>query len=65
MLDKKSCVVNIILRGVAILLLLAAAFDVLPWTDNFVIFLAIALFIVSWMVSRITRAVKGEGACCK
>jgi hypothetical protein len=50
---------------VAIILLLGAAFDVLPWTDNLVIFVAVSLFIVAWMVSKISKSSAGEGTCCK
>lgn len=65
MANKQAYVVNTILRGVVILLLLAAAFDVLPWADNLVIFVAVALFVVSWMVSRIAKTTQGGGTCCK
>jgi hypothetical protein len=51
-----------ILNGVGILLLLAAAFDVLPWSDNKVIFIALACFIVSGIIKKVT---KGTNSCCK
>ncbi|MFA5096795.1 MAG: hypothetical protein WC478_05600 [Candidatus Omnitrophota bacterium] len=61
--SKNVCVVNSILWGAGILLLLAGAFDVLPWPDNQVIFLAIACFIVGAVIRRIA---KGTGSgCCK
>jgi len=64
-MGKSACICNTILRGVAIILLLASAFDVLPWADNLVIFVAVALFIVSWMVSKIAKSSAGTGTCCK
>jgi len=64
-MEKNSCVCNIIIRGVAIILLIAAAFDVLPWADNLVIFIAVSLFIVAWMVSKIAKSSSGGGPCCK
>jgi len=59
---KKTCVINSILWGVGILLLLAAAFDVLPQSDNLIIFLALACFIISGIIKQIG---KGSGGCCK
>jgi len=58
--DKKVEIVTAVLWGVAMLLLLAAAFDVLPVEDNLLIFLAIACFIVTTMIKRISK-----GCCCK
>ncbi len=60
--DKKTCVVNAILLGAGILLLLASAFDVLPLSDNLVIFLALACFIIGAIIKKIT---KGASSCCK
>jgi hypothetical protein len=60
--DKNTCICNTILCGVGILLLLAAAFDVLPISDNLAIFLGIACFIISGIIKKIT---KGKGSCCK
>ena len=60
--SKNSCMCTVILNGVGILLLLAAAFDVLPLTDNLVIFLALACFIISAIIKKIT---KGASSCCK
>lgn len=60
--NKKTCMCNTILNGVGILLLLASAFDVLPLSDNLVIFLAIACFIISAIVKKIT---KDATSCCK
>ncbi|MFA5093317.1 MAG: hypothetical protein WC543_05185 [Candidatus Omnitrophota bacterium] len=59
---KNACMRNSILNGVGILLLLAAAFDVLPLSDNLVIFLAIACFIISAIVKK---NAKGTSTCCK
>lgn len=55
------CMRNMVLDGVGILLLLAAAFDVLPLTDNLVIFLVLACFIISAIVKK---AIKGINSCC-
>ena len=60
--NKNTCVCNTILTGVGILLLLAAAFDILPWSDNLVIFIALACFIISGLIKKIT---KGASSCCK
>jgi hypothetical protein len=60
--SKNVCVFRSVLWGVAILLLLAAAFDVLPISDNQVIFLALACFVISAVINKI---VKGGGSCCK
>jgi len=50
-----------VLWGAGILLLLAAAFDVTPASDNMMIFLALACFVVSAVVKRICKG----GGCCK
>ena len=50
-----------VLWGAGIILLLAAAFDVTPVSDNMMIFLALACFVVSGAVKRICKA----GGCCK
>jgi len=60
--NKNTCVINSILRGAGILLLLAAAFDVLPISDNLLIFLALACFIISGVMKKIA---KGTSSCCK
>lgn len=56
-MEKVACIIN----SIGILLLLAAAFDVLPLADNLVIFLAIACFIIGGLTKKIT---KGTGSCC-
>ncbi|MFA4984661.1 MAG: hypothetical protein WC559_05095 [Candidatus Omnitrophota bacterium] len=60
--SKAIGVASAILWGIGILLLLAAAFDVLPISDNEAIFLAIACFIIMVVVKRIGKT--GSG-CCK
>lgn len=60
--NKNTCMCNTILCGVGVLLLLAAAFDILPLSDNLVIFLALVCFIISGIIKRIT---KGKSNCCK
>jgi len=60
--NKNNCACTTILNVAGILLLLAAAFDVLPLSDNLVIFLAIACFIIS---SAAKKILKGKSACCK
>ncbi|MCK9431428.1 MAG: hypothetical protein PHV17_06490 [Candidatus Omnitrophica bacterium] len=60
--SKNTCICNTILSGVGVLLLLAAAFDVLPISDNLVIFLALACFVVSGIIKKIG---KGKSSCCK
>lgn len=57
--NKNISVISAILWGVAILLLLAAVFDVLPASDNLLIFLALACFIISAVIKKIARG------CCK
>lgn len=59
---KPHEIVTIVLQGAGIVFLLAAAFDVLPMSDNQVIFIALACFIVSSMVKRIAS---GGSCCCK
>ena len=60
--NKNTCVCYAVLNGVGILLLLAAAFDVLPLSDNLLIFLALACFIISVVIKKIS---KGTSSCCK
>jgi len=61
-MDSKAVgVVRAILWGLGIILLLAAAFDVTAVADNTMIFLALACFVVSGVIKRITKA----GGCCK
>lgn len=50
-----------VLWCLGLLLLLAAAFDLLPISDNLAIFLGIACFIVGGMIKRIAK----DGSCCK
>ena len=59
--NKNTCMCNTVLNGVGILLLLAAAFDVLPLSDNRVIFLALACFIISAIIKKVTKGT----SCCK
>lgn len=59
--NKATCVVNAILWGAGILLLLAAAFDVLPIADNLAIFLALACFIINSVIKKIAKS----SGCCK
>ena len=60
--NKNTCVCHSVLTGAGILLLLAAAIDVLPLSDNLVIFIALACFVVSGIIKKIT---KGSNSCCK
>ncbi len=60
--NKNPCVCTTVINGAGILLLLASAFDVLPLSDNFVIFLAIACFIVAGIIKKIA---KDKSSCCK
>ena len=60
--NKVACTINAILWGAGILLLLAAAFDVLPIGDNLAIFLALACFVINSVIKRIA---KGSGCCGK
>ena len=60
--NKSSCVISTILLAAGILLLMAAAFDVLPIADNLAIFLALACFITNAAIKKIS---KGGGGCCK
>ena len=56
------CVISTILWAAGVLLLLAAAFDILPLVDNQVIFIAIACFIIGGVIKKIQ---KGSTGCCK
>lgn len=60
--NKEKCFIGPVLWGVGVLLLLAAAFDILPLSDNLVIFLALACFIVNVVIKKIS---KGTSSCCK
>ena len=60
MADKPNCI-GTVLWVAGLLLLLAAAFDLLPIADNLAIFLALACFII---LGAIKKASKGTG-CCK
>ncbi len=59
--NKAIGIIRSVLWGLAILLLLAAAFDILPVNDNVMIFLALACFVLSAVIKRIAKG----GACCK
>ena len=59
--NKAANTLRAVLWGAGILLLLAAAFDVTSVSDNMMIFLALACFVVSGVVKRICKA----GSCCK
>jgi len=61
MKNKPTCILGAILWAAALLLLLAAAFDVLPISDNLAIFLALACFIVLGAIKKIS----GPTNCCK
>lgn len=60
--NKEVCVGSVVFMTVGILLLLGAAFDVLPIADNLAIFLAVASFIIGAAIKKI---IKGGGSCCK
>jgi uncharacterized membrane protein len=60
--NKSACVVTSILMGAGILLLLAAAFDILPVSDNVIIFVALACFVIGGVIKKIA---KSGGSCCK
>jgi hypothetical protein len=62
--SKSTCVISTILWALGLLLLLAAAFDVLPMSDNKIIFLAIACFILVGVAKKIGKAGGGGGSCC-
>ncbi|MFH1889181.1 MAG: hypothetical protein ABH806_03740 [Candidatus Omnitrophota bacterium] len=62
MINKDICIANVVFSSIGILLLLGAAFDILPIADNQAIFFAIACFIVGRAIEKI---VKGGGSCCK
>lgn len=60
--SKNTCIINTVLWVTGLLLLLAAAFDVLPIADNLTIFLAIVCFVIGAAIKKVT---KGVGSCCK
>ncbi len=60
--SKNTCICTLILNGAGILILLAAAFDVTPLSDNLLIFIALACFIVSGIIKKTG---KGTSPCCK
>ncbi len=62
-MEKNTCIVNSILWGAGILLLLAAAFDILPIADNTVIFIALACFVIGAVIKKIAKG--ATGSCCK
>ena len=61
--NKNICVAGIVLNTAGILLLLAAAFDILPISDNQAIFFAIACFVIGAALKKIMKG--GTGGCCK
>jgi len=61
MRNKPTCILGIVLWAAALLLLLAAAFDILPISDNLAIFLALACFIVLGAIKKAS----GGSSCCK
>lgn len=61
-MGKNITTVTTIVQGAGVLLLLASAFDVLPLSDNQVIFIALACFIISSMIKKIAS---GGSCCCK
>jgi len=61
--NKGRCIVGTVLITAGILLLLAAAFDVLPVSDNVIIFVALACFIIAGAAKKIMKG--GSGTCCK
>lgn len=62
--NKSTCVITSILWALGLILLLAAAFDVLPISDNKIIFIALACFILIGVVKKIGKAGGGGGSCC-
>jgi hypothetical protein len=61
--NKGTCVITAILMGVGLIMLLAAAFDVLPLSDNKIIFIALACFIIAGVIKKIGKS--GGTSCCK
>ncbi|MFA5355988.1 MAG: hypothetical protein WC301_01070 [Candidatus Omnitrophota bacterium] len=59
--NKEVCVGGVIFSTAGILLLLGAAFDILPVSDNLAIFLGIACFIIAGAIKKIMKG----GSCCK
>lgn len=60
--NKSTCIVSIVLNTAGILLLVAAAFDILPLADNQAIFIAVACFVIGAAAKKI---IKGGSGCCK
>jgi hypothetical protein len=60
--NKGTCVLSVALNTAGILLLAAAAFDILPISDNQAIFFAIACFVIGAAAKKI---IKGGAGCCK
>ena len=61
-MDNKAIgTVRAVLWGLAMFLLLAAAFDVTPVSDNLIIFWALGCFVVSAVIKRIAKS----SSCCK
>jgi hypothetical protein len=58
---KGTCIITTVLWVAGLLLLIAGAFDVLPVSDNKVMFAAIACFIIGGAIKRIAKG----GSCCK
>ena len=61
-MENKCNCITVILGGAGMVLLLGAALDVLPITDNLAIFLGVLCFILVGIVKRLS---KGGGSCCK
>ena len=57
---KAADTVRTVLRAVAIILLLAAAFDITHISDNLLIFLALGCFMISGVIK-----ISKEGGCCR
>jgi len=62
-MEKKTCVLSIALNTIGILVLLAAAFDILPISDNKAIFIGVACFIIGAAAKKIMKG--NSGTCCK
>lgn len=60
--NRAMCFMKPVLWGLAMLLLLAAAFDIFPSVgDNLLIFLALACFVVLGVMKKIAK----NSSCCK
>jgi hypothetical protein len=56
-IPNSTDITSTILQAIGMLLLLSAALDVLPVSDNTVIFLSLACFIIAGVIRRISRAI--------